>query len=183
MSDTRGERPCPRCSVALQARTVGNIVIDECSQCLGLFLDQAAIQQVIADREQTRAEALLESLPRAEVKAVRPGEKMYVKCPCCGTIMNRKLFAMGAGVVIDVCKAHGTFFDVGELPVIIEFVMKGGLEKAQKTDLERKKQELQREKASLHAAHMHYASIAAHHQSSGGSPGGALVELLFALFG
>ena len=32
--------------------------------------------------------------------------------------MNRKLFAVGSGVVVDVCRAHGTFFDVGSFPYL-----------------------------------------------------------------
>src|SRR6185503_15672252 len=31
--------PCPRCTTPLTARKVGDIVIDECGKCLGLFLD------------------------------------------------------------------------------------------------------------------------------------------------
>ena len=68
----------------------------------------------------TLAESVVGPLPPA-------GGKMYIKCPTCSTLMNRKLFATGAGVVVDVCRTHGTFFDAGELPAIIEFVRAGGL--------------------------------------------------------
>ena len=83
---------------------------------------------------------------------VKPGERMYVKCPSCATMMNRKLFAAGAGVIVDVCRAHGTFFDAGELPQIIDFVMKGGLEAAQKKEIERERQKLAHEKAMPRSA-------------------------------
>jgi Zn-finger nucleic acid-binding protein len=147
--EQRPDLPCPRCNDPLRAKLVGDVLIDECGKCLGLFLDHVAIRRLLEDRRQARAEAILGELPRVEVKATRPGERMYVKCPSCRAVMNRKLFATGAGVIVDVCRTHGTFFDAGELPAIIDFVMKGGLEKAERKDLERERQRIEREKAEL----------------------------------
>ncbi|HUJ58973.1 MAG TPA: zf-TFIIB domain-containing protein [Kofleriaceae bacterium] len=178
---TLPDQPCPRCETTLRARLVGEIVIDECGTCQGLFLDHVAIRRVIEDRRQARADALLGALPHAEVHAmVRPGERMYLKCPVCHVVMNRKLFAAGTGVIVDVCRTHGTFFDAGELPAVIEFVMKGGLEAAQRKDLARERERLDRDRAA--------AQIAAHDSARFDAVrtvnrGGALVDLLFSLFG
>lgn len=170
-------QPCPRCATTLHARLVGDIVIDECGSCMGLFLDHVAIKRVLADRQQARAEALLGVLPnQVAPQLVQPGQKMYVKCPVCTTVMNRKLFASGAGVIVDVCRDHGTFFDSGELPRVIEFVMQGGLEKAQKTEIERKRAQLAAERA-----HPTPAMTPSMMQAS--DRGSALVDILFALFG
>jgi len=175
------ELPCPRCEKPLRARLVGDIVIDECGQCAGLFLDQIAIKRVVTDRAQSRAETLLGELPRAQTAALPgPGERLYVKCPSCRVIMNRKLFAAGAGVIVDVCRAHGTFFDAGELPQIIEFVMQGGLEAAKKKELDRQLAQIQREKESL--SHSSISMVRAYDVSRvDRSAGGALVDLLFNL--
>ncbi len=54
----------------------------------------------------------------------------YRPCPGCGHFMNRKNFGGVSGIVVDVCSAHGTFFDAGELPRVLEFVRRGGLAKA-----------------------------------------------------
>jgi Zn-finger nucleic acid-binding protein len=176
----RPDLPCPRCTTALHARLVGDIVIDECGTCLGLFLDQVAIKRVIEDRAQARAEALLGALPRTQTQlAPRPGEKMYVRCPACQTLMNRRQFASGAGVVVDVCKQHGTFFDAGELPAIVEFVMKGGLEQAARRDLERERARLAREKDQVSAIRREAYTI---QLDPGGARGRAVVDLLFSLF-
>lgn len=181
----RKDLSCPRCTSALRAKMVGDIVIDECEKCLGLFLDHVAIKRVVTDRAQARADALLGALPRAGVRQiVKPGERMYVKCPCCATVMNRKLFAAGAGVIVDVCRSHGTFFDAGELPAIIEFVMQGGLEQAQRKEIERERQRLQQEKLQLGAPMLvpaHSFDFARTDRRD--SAGGALVDLLFTLFG
>jgi Zn-finger nucleic acid-binding protein len=65
----------------------------------------------------------------------------YVACPDCGKIMNRVNFARHSGVVVDVCKAHGTWFDKDELRQILEFIQAGGLDASRQRDLERLKQE------------------------------------------
>jgi hypothetical protein len=43
--------------------------------------------------------------------------------------MNRKNFARLSGVVIDVCRPHGAWFDRGELGAIRAFLREGGLAK------------------------------------------------------
>ena len=170
------EMPCPRCEKPLRARMVGDIVIDECGLCAGLFLDQVAIKRVVTDRAQSRADVLLGALPRAETAALpKPGERMYVKGPRCRTLMNRTLFAAGAGVIVDVCRSHGTFFDAGELPQIIDFVMNGGLEQATKKEIERERQALVRES---HGSQMMPRAF----DLPSSERGGALVDLLFSLF-
>jgi Zn-finger nucleic acid-binding protein len=127
--DTKVERVCPRCTTTLHARAITDTVIDECETCHGIFLDHIAVKRVVTDRQQARAEAILGALPAGTITASVPraGERMYIKCPVCTTVMNRKLFSMGSGVIIDVCRAHGVFFDAGELPRVIDFVMAGGL--------------------------------------------------------
>ena len=175
------DMPCPRCEKPLRARMVGDIVIDECGMCFGVFLDQVAIKRVVTDRAQARAEALLGALPRADLPVLKPGQRMYVKCPSCATLMNRRLFAAGAGVIIDVCRTHGTFFDAGELPRVVEFVMQGGLEAAQKKELERERAAIQREKQGLGAGAIWMPVQTTTSERHGA--GGALVDLLFSLFG
>lgn len=184
--ETDATQPCPRCNKPLRARLVGDIVIDECNACLGLFLDQIAIKRVITDREQARAEALLGALPKRELTGVvKPGQKMYLKCPTCRVVMNRKQFAAGAGVIVDVCKTHGTYFDVGELPAIIEFVAQGGLEKAARADLERQREHLaiERERLRGGSGMSGMAGMGAMLNAPVPHRGAALVDLLFSLFG
>jgi Zn-finger nucleic acid-binding protein len=53
--------------------------------------------------------------------------------------MNRNNFASSSGVIVDICKRHGIWFDAEELPRIIEFIRKGGL------DHQRRKEKLQLE--------------------------------------
>jgi Zn-finger nucleic acid-binding protein len=182
------DTPCPRCDQSLGARLVGDVLIDECSRCHGVFLDQVAVQRVVTDRRQSRAETLLGALTRAEVNMVPHGGRMYVKCPTCHNLMNRKQFATGAGVVIDVCRTHGTFFDAGELPRIIEFVMNGGLEAAERADLQRLRDQTKREVQQAQQATLADSRLRSGHSDGWtglgprSSSGSAVVSLLISLF-
>ena len=61
--------------------------------------------------------------------------------------MNRINFARCSGVIVDVCKGHGTWFDRDELRAIVEFVRGGGLELSR----EREKSEIKYEREQLRA--------------------------------
>ncbi|MEJ7600436.1 MAG: zf-TFIIB domain-containing protein [Kofleriaceae bacterium] len=183
IAEAKEDHPCPRCEHPLGARRVGDLVVDECMKCRGLFLDHIAIKRVVTDRQQSRADALLGALPRAQLAILPPDGRMYIKCPMCHVVMNRTQFAEGAGVVVDVCKTHGTFFDIGELPRIIEFVQQGGLEKAEKKQLERLRASAKRDQQDARSAQ----AMATGHggdlpRSSGQSAGGALIDLLTSLW-
>ncbi len=60
--------------------------------------------------------------------------------------MNRQNFARLSGVIVDVCKGHGVWFNAGELQAIVEFVRAGGLERARA----REKAELEDARRQLH---------------------------------
>lgn len=170
---------CARCNNALVGRRIGDVVVHECAECEGVFLDENAIGLVVADASNARAAALLEALPQRPHSALPSDRKMYVKCPTCGTMMNRKLFAAGSGVVVDVCRSHGTFFDAGELPAIIEFVKAGGLDKLARKTTQRVP--LRMQEAGL-AKQLALAQAARKDRSRTVTDAGeALVDLLFNL--
>jgi Zn-finger nucleic acid-binding protein len=111
--------------------------VGECQQCLGLWVDLASFEKICADREQQSA--VLGTASHAPTSAVRETSKVkYLPCPQCSQLMNRINFAHCSGVIVDVCKGHGTWFDRDELSRIVEFIRGGGLEASR-----------QREKASL----------------------------------
>ncbi len=63
--------------------------------------------------------------------------------------MNRSNFAKVSGIVIDTCKEHGVWFDADELPKIIEFIRKGGMEYSRQKEMasiDDQKQQLRNEK-------------------------------------
>lgn len=159
---------------------MGDVVIHECPDCEGVFLDENAIGLVVEDPNLTRGAALLAGLPRRPHSVAPADRKMYVTCPTCGTTMNRKLFAAGSGVVVDVCREHGTFFDAGELPTIIDFVMAGGLAKAGRKTTERVPLRIQPDTLAKHLA-LARASRSNPEAAAYADAGAALVSLLFEL--
>ncbi len=48
--------------------------------------------------------------------------------------MNRSNFSKNSGVIVDICRQHGVWFDAEELPKIIEFIRQGGLDHARKKE-------------------------------------------------
>jgi Zn-finger nucleic acid-binding protein len=63
--------------------------------------------------------------------------------------MNRMNFARCSGVIVDICKQHGTWFDRDELSRIVEFISGGGLEAARV----REKEDIKEERRRLLAEH------------------------------
>ncbi len=76
----------------------------------------------------------------------------YLPCPECGALMNRVNFARCSGVVTDVCREHGSWFDRGELRGIVEFIRGGGMSVAREREVLRLEEERRRlERARLAA--------------------------------
>lgn len=66
--------------------------------------------------------------------------------------MNRINFARCSGVIVDICKGHGSWFDRDELTRIVEFIRAGGLDAArarEKTALEEERRQLRQEQLSI----------------------------------
>ena len=62
--------------------------------------------------------------------------------------MNRINFAKCSGVIVDICKGHGIWFDRDELSQIVEFVRGGGLEVSrakEKVEIAEARRQLQQE--------------------------------------
>ena len=134
---------CPRCRIEMQAVALGQTTLRECAKCQGIWVDAGTLQKICSDRE--RQAAVLGAPAQLPTDLIGNVEKniRYVPCPVCNKLMNRVNFAHCSHVVVDVCKAHGTWFDKDELRQIIEFIRAGGLEKSRRmeiAELERERQ-------------------------------------------
>ena len=104
---------------------VGATAMLECESCFGLWLDVSTFEKVCADREQQSA--VLGMATHAVSASHETSKVNYVPCPECSQLMNRMNFARCSGVIVDICKQHGTWFDRDELSRIVEFISDGGL--------------------------------------------------------
>lgn len=110
----------------MTAVTIGVTKVLECEKCFGLWLDVASFEKICADREQQSA--VLGMASHAPTSAMPEKSKVnYVPCPECSQLMNRMNFARCSGVIVDICKHHGTWFDRDELSRIVGFISDGGL--------------------------------------------------------
>jgi Zn-finger nucleic acid-binding protein len=126
--------PCPRCDghPALTRITIGKAMLNECGKCHGLWVDKFSFEQICTDREQQAA--ILG--PAIKVPPPVGREKVrYIRCPECDELMQRMNFAGASGVVIDLCRQHGSWFDDKELQRIIEFIRSGGIDRIREKKL------------------------------------------------
>jgi Zn-finger nucleic acid-binding protein len=145
--DPTGKK-CPRCKSDLRLASVGDSKLLECASCLGLWLDTSTFEKISADREQQAAilgsATLNRSLDKTPIS--------YVPCPECSQLMNRANFARCSGVIIDLCKNHGIWFDRNELSRIIEFIRSGGMELSrakEKTQVEEERRKLRQQQLAI----------------------------------
>jgi Zn-finger nucleic acid-binding protein len=112
--------------------------VHECPRCGGLFVRREALAEILAAAE---ISGPMQVPPKPSVLA----EVQYLPCPMCHSSMNRLNFGKLSGVIVDVCKKHGTWFDAGELTRVVAFVAAGGLVRSRAREEDRKKEEKARE--------------------------------------
>lgn len=137
--------PCPGCKTKqLSHVELGHTPVMECATCHGLWVDTDTFDRICTDREKQSA------VLGGASEMFRPGSRevpkvRYVKCPECQDLMHRVNFAKCSGIVVDVCKGHGTWFDRDELQHIVQFIRTGGLDFVR----QKEKEELQAERRRL----------------------------------
>lgn len=124
--------PCPRCGDTLASGEVGGIALSDCPACGGIWVDEASFRAICDS-----ASELPSGLGAAAIAAPRVGTGTsetvrYVRCPRCRTLMDRLNFARCSGVIVDVCREHGTWFDHDELRRIVHFLREGGMDLARR---------------------------------------------------
>ena len=151
------EQKCPRCRTLMQSVIIGTSSVRECEQCLGLWVDVGSFEKICAEREQQAAvlgaasPGLGAASPARESVMSETWEVRYVPCPECGELMNRINFARCSGVIVDLCKRHGTWFDREELRRIVEFIRGGGLDVSrakEKIEIEEQRRQLREDQLS-----------------------------------
>jgi Zn-finger nucleic acid-binding protein len=111
-------RPTPEHPVQVRA----------CKVCAGVWVDTETLQSIIDGAARAAPQAAATSVRRKTMpQGLATSKVTYRHCPVCKQSMLRRNFGSISGIVVDVCARHGTFFDYGELPEVVEFVRSGGL--------------------------------------------------------
>ena len=133
-----GDEAAVLCPVCVPPRKLGSrrlgserATVLECGGCTGLWLGQEAFRQ-LADRAAANVRAadnaagVKPPAGPADGREARSGP-LYRPCVVCRQLMVRRHYGRTSGVVIDVCKRHGVWFDADELQRIIAWIRDGGL--------------------------------------------------------
>jgi Zn-finger nucleic acid-binding protein len=172
---------CPRCKRPLESVRIEGAAVRECLGCGGLWTNVETFESICADKEQQSAVINFIATQTFDSRPTPPIS--YVPCPDCKQLMNRSNFARSSGVIIDLCKQHGVWFDADELPKIIDFIDGGGLARArekEKISLDEQRSKLREEQRKLGMMERRTGT------RSGGfvepySTAGSLISLLFDL--
>jgi len=110
---------CPRCQTDLEFVRIGLHESWKCPGCDGLLLKK--LDPYLEMSEQELVETPLSESLFADHPQVDTSEAIH--CPLCQAAMNRYVYCMDSGVVIDSCPAgHGTWLDDGELAKIYDYL-------------------------------------------------------------
>lgn len=146
------DSPCPRCKKPLESSPGEEGRVHECPRCGGIFVRRDALAEILAAAEVSGP------MPSPPSPPLFP-EVQYFPCPVCRSSMNRMNFGKLSGVIVDVCKQHGTWFDAGELTRVVAFVASGGLARArartaeEEKDAARRRDGERRELSAFHTRH------------------------------
>jgi Zn-finger nucleic acid-binding protein len=164
---------CPHCRTALVAFEQASGAVLDCGACGGQFVDHAALRGLVDRRDLPVAIGA----PQSRRFAAPLGPVKYVPCPVCKSLMNRKNFGGTSGVVVDVCKPHGTWFDLGELPRVLSFVEQGGLARERQRHADEAAEARRRAAAEATAASLSHPT-SFHDVDETRGFGGFLIDLL-----
>ncbi len=122
------ELPCPACSTPMNARTVAGEPIEECRRCQGLWVPDGHLERLVAGARGPLRDPSRPDAPPARVQGGNPAAQRveYRRCPECDAYMQRRNFRRSSGIIVDVCRHHGTWLDADELEQIAGFVLARG---------------------------------------------------------
>lgn len=139
--DSAAPLPCPSCGQQMAPVRIGGTPMQQCAPCGGAWLTTDTFTALCTDKEARSAVSSSFAFESASpstsaAPAVRLGDVRYRRCASCQSLMNRVNFGRVSGVVIDLCKGHGVWFDPGELQRVLAFVANGGLERMRESEAE-----------------------------------------------
>ncbi|GAB4304467.1 MAG: hypothetical protein Fur0034_21400 [Desulfuromonadia bacterium] len=150
-----GDRLCPRCGIPLTPHAVareGELVIDRCGECFGLFFDPGELERIlngvsrgIATVDHTLLSRIMENSPS------RAYPVSYIPCPVCRRVMNRTRYGVKSGVIVDRCADHGIWLDGGELRTLMAWASAGGMVHEGQVSAERAREEEKHRREEIRA--------------------------------
>ncbi len=99
---------CPKCHHGMEEVTHGDIAIDRCTHCGGLWFDEDEAHHLKALEDSH----VLDSGDRE--MGFRMDSRADIDCPHCGKPMEKTADPKQKHIWYEVCHEHGMFMDAGE---------------------------------------------------------------------
>ncbi len=99
---------CPKCGHGMEEVTYGDVTIDRCTNCMGLWFDTGEADQL---KSKWMGDAL-DLGNRAEGK--KWDDVAEIACPHCGKDMEKTSDPKQKHIWYETCSEHGMFMDAGE---------------------------------------------------------------------
>lgn len=99
---------CPKCRHGMDEVTYGNLTVDRCTECQGIWFDTGEAEAL---KERWMGEALDTGDPEIGKKW---NEVEDIDCPRCGVQMHKVSDPKQPHIWYEICNEHGMFFDAGE---------------------------------------------------------------------
>jgi Zn-finger nucleic acid-binding protein len=151
---------CPACGPRqlLRSRQFAGepVAVSECVICGGLWADRRVFEVLLVRARHAQlggaAVAIAGERPERPAGTAAAGAggaggagagvagagggHLYRPCPVCAALMNRQNYGRKSGVILDICGAHGIWFDLDELPRVLAWIQGGGEERAGQLEAE-----------------------------------------------
>lgn len=142
---------CPCCESAVDVLWLGELEVDRCRACSGIWLDAGELKafRALADDAgmQEGVRAALEEMRKPAPRST----KTYLPCPVCLTPMSRRNYADVYSLTLDHCRTHGTWLDHDDAVRLFELVASGDDERLRAMADRNRHQALQRQVSALEA--------------------------------
>jgi len=107
---------CPKCDGEFESRSVGDIRIDECTECHGVWFDSDELSQATKQIDQDLRWMEFDLWKDQNLFQVSQGG---MKCPRCHTVIAAVKYGPTEGTVDTCVKCRGVWLDKGEFEQII----------------------------------------------------------------
>lgn len=99
---------CPKCGHGMNEVTYGEVTVDRCSNCKGLWFDTGEAQQL-------KKKWMGDALDTGNTDEGKKWDSVEdIACPRCGKDMQKASDPDQTHIWYEVCDEHGMFMDAGE---------------------------------------------------------------------
>ena len=107
---------CPKCGHGMEEVTYGEVTIDRCTNCGGLWFDTGELAALRGDT--WMADYIID---RGDTEMGKKFNRVHdISCPTCGAAMQTEHDEEQPHIVYEACpEGHGTFLDAGEFTDLV----------------------------------------------------------------